>query len=96
MIGREGEPALGILTGIDQFQFVRTGQDDGPVRLPVLLGTEGDPVDAGRKGMGAVGFDMDGITGLVESIYECVVQLEGRFAAGYDDAPAAVAERLDR
>ena len=93
--GREGRPSGYILPGVDQFEFIGPVQDDGPLRLTVFLGADGDPVDAGRQGTGPVGFDMDAETGLVERSDKGIIHLQGRLSAGHDDAAAVSGQRAD-
>ena len=88
MVCREGEPAVGILAGEYQFEFIRLFQHDGAERLPVFLGTEGHPVDPFRQGTGPVGLQVEEEAGLVKSPDESLVDLQGGFSARDDHVPA--------
>lgn len=67
---------------VDHFHFVHALQYDLSPRIPVSFRAAGDPVDTFWQGMGAVGFDVDDVTGFLEGIYELIIELQGGFATG--------------
>ncbi len=67
--------------GVDEFELIAGGGDG----FAAGLGADADPVDGGRDGHGAVGFDGDVEADGVEGVDEWCVELEEGFAAGTDD-----------
>ena len=75
VVGGEGQPATGILAGVNEFELVGAGDYRGCRGLPVLLWTEGDPVYAFGEGTGAVSFNVDYVAFFMETLNKSFVQL---------------------
>ena len=71
----------GVGLGVDQLEFVAAFDDD----RRGAFGADADPVDAGRRLDGAVGFDGDGEAARVDDGEQGRVELQQGFAAGEDD-----------
>ena len=76
-----------VLAGIDDFQFIAFCEADLCGGNHVVLRGTGDPVNAGRKSMGAVGFDGDVSAAGMEGRNKFICQEKGGFSAG-DDSEA--------
>lgn len=74
-----------VLAGVDDFQFIALWEADLCGGNHIVLRGTGDPVNAGRKRMGAVGFDGDVSAAGMEGRDKFICQEKGGFAAGDDD-----------
>ena len=73
-----------VLAGVDDFQFIALWEADLCGGNHVVLRGTGDPVNAVRKRMGAVGFDGDVSAAGMEGRDKFICQEKGGFAAGDD------------
>ena len=73
-----------VMAGVDDFQFIALWEADLCGGNHVVLRGTGDPVNAGRKSMGAVGFDGDVSAAGMEGGDKFICQEKGGFAAGDD------------
>lgn len=73
-----------VLAGVDDFQFIASCEADLCGGNHIVLRGTGDPVNAGRKRMGAVGFDGDVSAAGMEGRDKFICQEKGGFSAGDD------------